>query len=179
MLKCEIHFAYNHLYTPRMNFAYKFKTKFLWCRPFVDQHWYVHNPYKTYFTFRESFLYILNTNFSCHSFFNFYTKCMQRLPTCCCRNIHFVYINCIHLVKIMYTKCIRDFSVSIDPCCDMFQTLEMQKQHRWWEIISGTYSLATVIFPLSPCYEEFGMVWTIFCYCQYLYRKNNAINVFN
>ena len=62
--------------------------------------------YKMYPTYRQIFVYILYKKFSCCSSFNFeykmYTKVCGNvvyiLYTLC---IHFVYINCIHLVQFL------------------------------------------------------------------------------
>ena len=73
-------------------------------------------------TFRQTFAYILYTNFSCHNSFNFvkmYTKVYQNvgyiLDTVCqmwdTSCIQFVYISCIHLVQFLYAKCIHNFRV--------------------------------------------------------------------
>ena len=69
---------------------------------------------KIYTTCRQTFVYILFTNFNCHSSFNFVYKMYTKV----CRNvgyisyascIHFVYSSCIHLVQFLYTKCTHDF----------------------------------------------------------------------
>ena len=67
-----------------------------------------------------------------------YTKVCQNvgyiLDTSC---IHFVYINCIHLVQFLYTKCTHNFCVCpIFGFCDSFpfdheESRELRALIRW------------------------------------------------
>lgn len=71
-----------------------------------------------YPTFQQTSVYIYDTNFSCHSYFNIVYKIYIKV----CRNViyilytfctHFVYISCILLVQSLYPKCTQNFQVVV------------------------------------------------------------------
>ena len=73
-------------------------------RNFCTQNVYKMFVYKMYPTFRQTFVYILCTNFSWHSSFDFVYKMYTKV----CGNVGYIlYTFCIHFVYILYNFCIQ------------------------------------------------------------------------
>ena len=102
-----------------IHFEWSLYTQLLRCTLFVEQNWFLQNVHKLYQTFRQTFVQILFTKLSCHSFFNFvykmYTKVRLNVGyTLHISCINFVYINCIHIVQFLYTISIHEFCDGFD-----------------------------------------------------------------
>ena len=119
MLKCGI-FACNYLYIHSVWILHTNCTQNFWCTIFVDQNWFIKTVYKRYVykmytKFRQTFVYILYTKFSCHSCLNFvykmYTEDCRfnfayKMYTKVCWKV--VYILYTSVAYILYNFCIQD-----------------------------------------------------------------------